>query len=673
MTGSARSAWQSAVVVGLILFVVYAATGAAALTFWDASEFATAIGTFGIPHPPGTPLYVSLGSALWHLVPGVSPVQAGTLLSALSTAAACATAAWVITRVTGHRELAAAAGVCAGAMGTVWLNATETEVYAVALLSAALQLLVAWHAYECVSAAGRTRARVLIAYLAALSVPLHLSAIVAAPAAMLLACTRRDGAVEWNALMAGGALIGASVMLSAGNVVVAILLLPASVVLQIAAARIDVRTRASSTMLREAHRWVWWAAGATLLAWSAVAILVLRARQSPFLNQGDPDTFSALVDVLSRAQYDVAPLWPRRAPLWLQLGNIGQYADWQVALSLWNDVTPSWWRTPFTVFAVAIGATGVVAHWRAHRATARAAIVLLLLATIGVCLQLNLRAGPSFGVGVLGDGALHEARERDYFFALGFWMWGLWIGIGAGVLTRRMRLPSAASVLLPVLLLMGNWSAINRAVLPDKRIATVIADVMLSEVPPGGLLFTAGDNDSYPLWYRQAVDSVRPDVQVVVTSLLPANWYFRESAWRASVAGVDTVVHQSAIDRAGILAAARLDRRDVVAVSIVVPDAQRTELGRIAGVRCWRRVGLVDVGSRRAVCPPRIDLERVTQSAARLQRVRAPKARESPDGMVRAFQGLAACPSVSATAAMRGVASLDSAARRLLDITCNLR
>jgi len=200
-------ATQAAAITGLLLAMVYLGTAAPSLTFWDASEFATAIGTLGIPHPPGTPLYVALGSTLWHLVPGLSPVQAGTLLSALATAGACAIAAALVARVSGNRLLGVLCGVCAGAMGTVWNSATETEVYAVSLCCVAVQLALAWRAHE----SDDDRPRLLLAYVAALSVPLHLSALVATPAAMLLANTDAAGRVRWPALMGSGALVLATV------------------------------------------------------------------------------------------------------------------------------------------------------------------------------------------------------------------------------------------------------------------------------------------------------------------------------------------------------------------------------------------------------------------------------------------------------------------------------
>ncbi len=656
MKPNQRDAALAALSVGVILSVVYAATGAPLPTFWDASEFATAIGTFGIPHPPGTPLYVAIGSTLWQLLPAISPVQAGTLLSALATGGACAIAAWLIAFVSGRRGLGVVAGLSAGAMGTVWLNATETEVYSVSLLCVALQLAAAWRAHD----ADDDRARVAVAYAAALALPLHLSALVAAPAAMLLANTDRGGNVRWRALVGSGALVFATAMLSQGR-------------WQLAGACVLVVALGSSRTHDRHSHWLRRASGATLLAWSAVLILLVRARHDPFLNQGDPDTLRKLIGVIARVQYDVAPLWPRQAPLWLQLGNISQYADWQVALSLWNDVTPSWWRTPFTIMAAALGTRGLVAHWRAHRVSARIVIVLFVLATVGVGLQLNLKAGPSFGIGVLPAQALHEARERDYFFALAFWCWGLWIGGGAWVAARRLPRHVLAASLVPTLMFAGSWRAVNRTRLPDKLVASTMATEFLREVPQGAVLFTAGDNDSYPVWYRQAIDSYRRDVTVVVTSLLPANWYFRESGWRALRMTTDTTLAPSIVARAGFLARQQLDRKGQIAVTVLLPTAMRTELGRLGGVTCWRRVGLIDVGMRREVCPPRISVQQAYESSQRMRLLSGAPARLSPDGMVEAFQRVARCPGLAAAAATQGVTELDSAARALLDITCNLQ
>jgi len=358
----------------------------------------------------------------------------------------------------------------------------------------------------------------------------------------------------------------------------------------------------------------------------------------------------------------------------LQLGNIVQYADWQVALTFWNEVTPSLRRTPFSVIALLIAGVGAVAHWRTHRITARALVVLMLLATLGVCVQLNLRAGPSFGIGVLPANAVHEARERDYFYALAFWGWGLWLGIGAVAIMRRLQGKVWLAAAVPLVLVAGNWSAVTRATWPDRLLTTAIAGELLENVPANGLLLTAGDNDTYPLWYRQAVGPLRADVQVVVMSLLPANWYLREGAHRAGPFVPDTTLAADPLTRAAWLVQRKLEVRGAVAVSILVDADFRAELGRRAGITCWRRAGLVDIGTAaRELCPPRLDAERSFASARRLRPYLTDPPRQSPDGMVAAFFDVARCPGAVALAAMRGNAAPDSTTRWLLDITCNLR
>ncbi|HEY0971902.1 MAG TPA: DUF2723 domain-containing protein, partial [Gemmatimonadales bacterium] len=164
---------RAAVGAGAILLVVYVATLAPGVTLWDAGELIAAVHGLGVPHPPGTPLFVLVGRA-WTLALGFLPTAlAANLMSAVATAVACALGGALVARWSGSAWMGAASGVCAGLMSSVWRNATETEVYALALLLAAVTLVAA----EGAGRAGGTRRLALVAYLLALAVPLHVLAL----------------------------------------------------------------------------------------------------------------------------------------------------------------------------------------------------------------------------------------------------------------------------------------------------------------------------------------------------------------------------------------------------------------------------------------------------------------------------------------------------------------
>jgi hypothetical protein len=479
-----------------VLLPLYLATAAPDLTFWDASEFMTAAHTLGIPHPPGTPLWVVAGRMMTILFSSSGPARSVTLLSVLATVTAGALGARLIARwLPGRGGVAAAvcAAVAAGTMSSVWANATETEVYAMSLLLSAAMISAGDYAGQRVATdEQRIRGRALLAFLVGLSVPLHLSSLVALPAAIAFA---------WHG------------------------------------PRVRVRELAFWSVL-------------ALLGLSAVIILLFQAHRGPLLNSGNPVDFSSLYAVLTRAQYEVSGLWPRRAPLWIQFGNLFEWADWQVALGLRPTVGPSWVRTPFTLLWGWFGVLGLRHIWQLDRRVGRAMAVLLVSGTLGVVVWLNLQAGPSFGEGVLPSRAMHEARERDYFFALSFWSWGLLAGAGIAWVAARLthRMPRvvgnglrAATLMLAAVPLVANAPAMDRTRAPESLLPRNFARLLLDAVPMGGVLVVAGDNDTFPLWYLQQVEHYRDDVAVVTVPLLGAEWY------RASLAKHGRVLPSSLV------------------------------------------------------------------------------------------------------------------------------
>lgn len=472
---------RASLIVAGSLLAIYVLTLAPSVTYWDAGEFLAAMKTLGIPHPPGTPLYVLVGN-VWGRIPGPALGFAWSInfFSAVSTAVACAIFTSLLAKWTRDPWAAMAGGLLAGLMSSVWLNANETEVYAPSLLLSALMLLVA----ERARVKAEARWLVLLAYLFGLGYSLQLSSLVAVPAAVMLA-------------------------LSGGQ-------------------------RGRYPVVRMV--------GAGLLGASAVLFMLVRARHDPGINQGNPATWTAFVDVLTRAQYQPVSILPRQAPWYLQIGNLFEYADWQVALGLAPEAPPSWLRTPFTLAYAVLGALGCAWHRRVDRSSWRAMSFLFVCATLGVVAYLNMKAGPSYGHGFLPEGARHEARERDYFFALGFICWGVWAGAYAMQALSRFgpsgRVAALTVVALPALL---NWSAVDRSREPAASAPRDSGMRVIGNAPKRAVVFAYGDNDTYPAWYLQQVEGVRRDVTLVTIPLLGAGWYRAEIARRDSLLPEDFV------------------------------------------------------------------------------------------------------------------------------------
>ena len=655
-----RGAWLT----GTALFGIYLATLAPGVTFWDAGELIAAAHSFGIPHPPGTPLFIALGR-VWTLLlgPVLGVGRAMNVLSAVCTAAACALGAWMVSRLVGPKDTptttplwgAVTGGMCAGLIATVWSNATETEVYAVALLHVALLLASAVRAGEELSDGG-DRWLVCTAYLLALAPAVHLSVLVAAPAAVTLAARGRDD--RWNseraALLAGVMVSAAGVgRMSAMLVGSGALISLASLALGERANVRPQRDRVNRVLALEA------------LAATALLIMLVRAHYDPAINQGNPHTLASLADVIARRQYDVAPLWPRRAPIWIQLAGIAQYADWQFALAWGRGVFTTPARLAVTILYIALGGIG----WRALRRDSKCAgdaiAVLVMSGTIGVCAYLNLEAGASIGYGFVPAGA-HEARERDYFFVLGMWGWALCAGYGAVDVLRSRRLPIALAFGVVLVPLGGNWRPADRARGARATAARDVALALVQSAPPRAVLFLAGDNDSYPVWYLQVVEGVRPDVTPVTMPLLPAAWYAAEVARRTGLRWTSLLYVPGAKWRheevaAAISRAARASGRPV-AVSPQLSAHDRAFLGAE-----WRMEGIVYVSG--AGPSPALG---VTAGAGAFSRLRtgqatARRVAAHPDDVSMAMLALLDC----ARLAREPLGS--SAWRDSLEVRCNLR
>ena len=630
------TARRAAFATGALLLLVYLLTLAPGVTFWDAGEFIAAAHGLGIPHPPGTPLYVALGRA-WIVVLGgaVGSARAMNMLSAVCTAAACAALTSTMARETRDAPStgwgALAGGLLAGAMLSVWSNATETEVYAVSLLHVALLLACASRAADETHGA---KYLALTAYLLALAPAVHLSALVAAPAAVALAARTVRGDWSRSRLL----LLGGVSLATAGVGRASIPLVVAGTVAQVLGILASRRAPVHSTRALPVCLLL-----AGPLAASALGILLVRSRLDPPLNQGAPSTLAALADVVGRRQYPVAGLLPRQAPVWIQGANVLQYLDWQVAMGWGHGIVTSPGRVLATVAYVCLAAVG---WWQLRRCAPRLAFALLVLlacGTAGVAAYLNMKAGASLGWGVIADSLPHEARERDYFFVPGFVAVAALAGWGAAALAARAARPYAVLVAVG-LPLVANWPVVDRSRGDDAGAARAFGAALLGAAPPYGVLFTGGDNDSYPLWYLQQVERLRTDVLVVTVPLLPAEWYAREIGrrtgwrWDARVPAAGALWAHD-LTAAGIARAAAAAGRTVSAS----PALTARERGLLGSGWVLRGPVYVATRARQDVLLPTVDLPAARAWIAVHPRLRHP-AVDAADDVAATMLALLDCP-----------------------------
>ena len=134
-----------------------------------------------------------------------------------------------------------------------------------------------------------------------------------------------------------------------------------------------------------------------------------------------------------------------------------------------------------------------------------------------------------------------EPRERDYSVVGSFYVFALWIGFGVYAIISALRsvtktkllapmVTAACLVLVPGVLASNNWDDHDRS---GKETAHAMAVQYLESCAPNAILFTIGDNDSFPLWYAQEIEGIRTDVRVVNTSLLQTDWYIDQMKRKA--------------------------------------------------------------------------------------------------------------------------------------------
>jgi DNA-binding SARP family transcriptional activator len=593
MDAKRATSWL-AVVVLLVVGTVYFITLYPSVPFWDAGEFIAVSKILGIPHPPGTPFYVLVGR-IATMVPLGDIAQRINGLSAVAGILACVITYLTIVRLIRRSmgperkpadEWIAHAGGLFGAFmlafsDSFWENSIEAEVYALMSLAQIMVFWLGlkwWEAHDIKPTSGPL---LVCVYIMWVSVGMHLGVgIMGLPLLVMVWFVDRRAAQVFAMpflsvllvtmgleKMAGGVLaLSAAVFiwyalqkklnmwLAMGSVAGAIILFPAA--FQDSPITPGLAALAVVTLVVP----LWFLArvstGGRIIAlalllmvagYSTHAYLPIRAAQSPAINEGNPDNWDRMRDLLERRQYGQMNMTVRRAPLSVQLDK-----------EFWRYFKRQWplWQSPGdenrlvplgALVPLLLGLFGAVWQMRSSRAAFLPTLTFVGMTTAGMIVFLNF--SPS------------EVRERDYFFQSGYHAYSLWMGLGAawlilwvrdsfsdGPLRRGVSWATVLLILLmPFLLLRTMWFTHDRR---GNYVAFDYARNMLMTLAPNSFIFTNGDNDTFPLWYMQEVEEFRKDVRVVNLSLLNTDWYIRQL--RDEEPKVPIALSDAAVDQLGL-------------------------------------------------------------------------------------------------------------------------
>ena len=177
-------------------------------------------------------------------------------------------------------------------------------------------------------------------------------------------------------------------------------------------------------------------------------------------------------------------------------------------------------RNKYYMIPFLLGILGMVYHYRRRSQEFYAILALFIITGIGIIVYSNQPP--------------NEPRERDYVLAGSFFTYCIWIGLGAmalfDLLSKALKgaaAPVSVALALSAPVLMGtqNWDDHSRS---HHYASRDYASNFLNSCAPNAIVFTYGDNDTYPLWYCQEVEGIRTDVRVVNLSLIAVDWYISQ-------------------------------------------------------------------------------------------------------------------------------------------------
>ena len=306
-----------------------------------------------------------------------------------------------------------------------------------------------------------------------------------------------------------------------------------------------------------------------LIGFTTFAMVIIRSNQNPPMNENNPSTFTELVKYLNREQYGDFPTFKRRYATephqqvvytnyssdldffytyqmehmmtryllwnfagregWVQddganiapFNSIGNIFSSIIGVKFAGEVKDSIFGIPFL-----LGLIGIYFHFRKDWKMAAVFMIMFILMGHLTAFYQNQQEP--------------QPRERDYFYVGAFFVFAIWISIGVrglvDLVSGKVKSPafrSAATygvlalgiIFVPVRMIQANYFTHDRS---KNWVPWDYSYNLLQSCAPNSVLFTNGDNDTFPLWYLQDVEGVRRDVRIANLSLLNTDWYINE-------------------------------------------------------------------------------------------------------------------------------------------------
>jgi hypothetical protein len=563
---------------------MYYLTVAPTVSFWDCGEFIATSYIMGVPHPPGNPLYVIIGR-FFSILPIAGEVALRVnLISVVSSAASVFVAFWLILRLTlngkdqipsGPARIGLGIGAFAGAlvMGlsyTFWSNAVEAEVYGPSMLIMLITAYVALLWARDTAKPGNDRRLILIAYLLWLSLGIHMTTfILSIPIVLYMAYIdyTKDDFERWPvwillSLFVLYAMPLQTQFLDLFGVDISAFELESFFIIMCLALASSLAMYFLGRAKNSAAAKIWaltitvFAAGA--VGYSTQAYIPIRAAQKPAINENDPSDWPRFKAFLERKQYGqesmVTRMFTRRGSWQSQFvsnPDFGllrllseQYSSPDARLTIARN-NPGGGGVDFglslsIVYLLFFGLAGIMEAFRRSHEDGAFIILTMVLCTVGLVFYLNFSDG-SYNRTIA---PIAEVRDRDYFYTPGFMFYGILIGVGLAALMEwagglvsigasRLRkfsrpifaLVIAVAVFLPIHTAAAHYYRVDRS---GNYIPWDYAYNILESCDQNAVLFTNGDNDTFPLWFIQEVAGVRTDVRVANLSLLNTPWYIHQ-------------------------------------------------------------------------------------------------------------------------------------------------